>query len=157
MRSVPLKGSFRLGFDGCGRVTEGGFAVQSDGYPPYNLERWPSANDGAEMLRLVFAVAGFASDQLDVSVTERHLLIRGEQKTEGECRHFLHRGIAARRFQRAFLLADGLEVVSADLCDGLLSIDISRRESDTITRTIRIEARDATCGSRTAGPDGPHS
>ncbi len=141
MRSSSLKGSFHLGLDGCGRVVDGGLAIQADGYPPYNLERWPARGDGPATLRLVFAVAGFAPDQLDVSVTERHLLVRGEQKAEGECRQFLHRGIAARRFQRAFLLADGLEVVSADVCDGLLSVVVSRRDPLTATRTIKIEAR----------------
>lgn len=143
MRLTPQKNSFRLDFDGCGRLVEGGTTVQGEGYPPYNLERHPAQAGRPESLRLVFAVAGFASDQLDVSVTERHLLIRGEQKTEGECRNFLHRGIAARRFQRAFLLADGLEVVSADLSDGLLSVEISRRDPVTTVRTIKIGARGA--------------
>lgn len=142
MRPSPLKGSFRLDFEGCGRVVEGGPALQGEGYPPYNLERRPGEDGRPEMLRLILAVAGFASDQLDVFVTERHLMIRGEQKIDGECRQFLHRGIAARRFQRAFLLADGLEVVGADLGDGLLSVDISRRDPDIAVRTIKIEARD---------------
>ena len=138
MRVTTVKVPFRLGLDGFGREV----GASSDGYPPYNLERLPRMCGGPERLRLVFAVAGFAPDQLDVSVTDRHLVVRGEQKNDGDARQFLHRGIAARRFQRTFVLADGLDVTAADLADGILTIDLSCRDICTGTTTINITARD---------------
>lgn len=92
------------------------------------------------MLRITLAVAGFTRDQLDVMLEESQLVVRGRQVDERE-RHFLHRGIAARQFQRAFLLADGMEVLGADLANGLLSIDLVRPEPDRIVRKIDIGAR----------------
>ncbi|HEX8167116.1 MAG TPA: Hsp20 family protein, partial [Beijerinckiaceae bacterium] len=94
-----------------------------------------------ERLRITLAVAGFTRDQLDITLEESQLVIRGRQ-SEDKTRQFLHRGIAARQFQRAFLLADGMEVLGADLSDGLLSIDLARPEPERIIRKIDIAAPD---------------
>ena len=91
---------------------------RGDGYPPYNIERLARTEHDPERLRITLAVAGFTRDQLDVTLEENQLVIRGRQ-TDDKTRHFLHRGIAARQFQRAFLLADGMEVLGADLSNGL--------------------------------------
>ncbi|HEX8416174.1 MAG TPA: Hsp20 family protein [Methylobacterium sp.] len=113
----------------------------SDGYPPYNIERVPRTDHDPERLRITLAVAGFTLDQLDVMLEENQLVVRGRQ-VDDKTRHYLHRGIAARQFQRAFLLADGMEVVGADLSDGLLSIDLTRPEPERIVRKIAIASRD---------------
>ncbi|MBL8674895.1 MAG: Hsp20 family protein [Rhodospirillales bacterium] len=114
----------------------------SDGYPPYNIERI-----GENGLRITLAVAGFASDDLAVEVVENQLNVRGRQKDEPE-RVYLHRGIAARQFQRAFMLADGIEIVGAKLDNGLLAIDLARPAVEPKVKTIRIEtgARDKARG-----------
>src|SRR6476469_9739932 len=109
MTRVPsLSSPFLLGFDEIerllDRVTKG-----SDGYPPYNIERVPLEGAQPERLRITLAVAGFTRDQLDVSVEENQLVIRGKQPDDEKVRQFLHRGIAARQFQRSFVLADGME------------------------------------------------
>ena len=137
MTRVPsLSSPFLLGFDEIerllDRVTKG-----SDGYPPYNIER--VARDGAnpERLRITLAVAGFTRDQLEVSVEETQLVIRGRQQDD-KARQFLHRGIAARQFQRSFVLAEGMEVLGADLKNGLLSIDLARPQPEKIVKTIAI-------------------
>jgi HSP20 family molecular chaperone IbpA len=85
-------------------------------------------------------VAGFTRDQLEISVEDKQLTIRGKQEDE-KTRHYLHRGIAARQFQRTFVLADGIEVKSADLENGLLSIDLIRREPERIVRRVEIGGR----------------
>jgi HSP20 family molecular chaperone IbpA len=125
-----------LGFDEIerllDRVTKG-----SDGYPPYNIERVPRDNASPERLRITLAVAGFTRDQLDVSVEDNQLVIRGRQQDD-KARQFLHRGIAARQFQRSFVLADGMEVLGADLKNGLLSIDLARPQPEKIVKTIAI-------------------
>ena len=95
-----------------------------------------------ERLRITLAVAGFTRDQLDVTLEESQLIVRGRQ-TDDKSRTYLHRGIAARQFQRAFLLADGMEVLGADLSNGLLSIDLARPEPERIVRRIDIATRDA--------------
>jgi HSP20 family molecular chaperone IbpA len=92
-------------------------------------------------LRITLAVAGFTQDQLDVSLEENQLVVRGRQ-VDDKARQFLHRGIAARQFQRAFLLADGMEVLGAELSNGLLSIDLARPEPERIVRKIAIAAKD---------------
>jgi HSP20 family molecular chaperone IbpA len=119
------------------RVGKGG-----DGYPPYNIERitGTSVNGGAaggEALRITLALAGFRREQLEITLEDNHLVIRGRQEDE-KSRDFIHRGIAARQFSRTFVLADGIEVKSADLRDGLLSIDLVRREPDRRVRKIVI-------------------
>jgi HSP20 family molecular chaperone IbpA len=125
-----------LGFDEIermlDRVTKG-----SDGYPPYNIERLARDGQNPERLRITLAVAGFTREQLDVSVEESQLVIRGRQQDD-KSRQFLHRGIAARQFQRTFVLADGMEVLGADLKNGLLSIDLVRPQAERIVKTIAI-------------------
>ena len=141
MSRVPsLSSPFLLGFDEIERVLER-VAKSSDGYPPYNIERLPAAGGSPERLRITLAVAGFTRDQLDVTVEENQLVIRGRQQ-EDKPRHFLHHGIAARQFQRCFVLADGMEVLGADLKNGLLSIDLARPELERIVKTISISDSD---------------
>ena len=113
----------------------------SDGYPPYNIERLPRSEADPERLRITLAVAGFTREELDVSVEENQLIIRGRQQDDKD-RQYLHRGIAARQFQRAFLLADGMQVLGADLKNGLLSVDLARPEPERVIRKINILARD---------------
>jgi HSP20 family molecular chaperone IbpA len=141
MSRVPsLSSPFLLGFDEIERALDR-VAKAADGYPPYNIERIARENGQPERLRITLAVAGFTRDQLDVTVEESQLVIRGRQ-TEDKARHYLHRGIAARQFQRTFVLADGMEVLSADLRNGLLSIDLARPEPERIVKTISIADRD---------------
>lgn len=140
-RLPTLNSPFLLGFDTIERALDRVTRSGTDGYPPYNIERIPAEADEPERLRITLAVAGFTRDQLDVTTEENQLLIRGRQIDERE-RHFLHRGIAARQFQRAFLLADGMKVLSADLSNGLLSVDLARPEPEKQIRRIDILARD---------------
>ncbi len=141
MSRVPsLSSPFLLGFDEIERALDR-VTKASDGYPPYNIERLPRDQHNPERLRITLAVAGFTLDQLDVSVEENQLLIRGRQ-VEEKSRHFLHRGIAARQFQRTFVLADGMEVLGADLKNGLLSIDLVRPQPERLVRTISITPHD---------------
>jgi len=130
MSRVPsLSSPFLLGFDEIermlDRVTKG-----ADGYPPYNVERLARDGQNPERLRITLAVAGFTRDQLDISVEESQLVIRGRQQDD-KSRQFLHRGIA-----------DGMEVLGADLKNGLLSIDLVRPQAERIVRTIAINEQD---------------
>jgi HSP20 family molecular chaperone IbpA len=137
MSRVPsLSSPFLLGFDEIERALDR-VAKAADGYPPYNIERVARENGQPERLRITLAVAGFNRDQLDVTVEESQLVIRGRQHEE-KARQYLHRGIAARQFQRTFVLADGMEVLTADLKNGLLSIDLARPEPERIVKTISI-------------------
>lgn len=140
-RLPTLNSPFLLGFDTIERALDRVSRSATDGYPPYNIERIPADGDDPERLRITLAVAGFTRDQLDVTTEENQLLIRGRQVEERE-RYFLHRGIAARQFQRAFLLADGMKVLGADLSNGLLSVDLARPEPEKQIRRIDILARD---------------
>jgi HSP20 family molecular chaperone IbpA len=138
MTRVPsLSSPFLLGFDEIERLLDR-VSKGSDGYPPYNIERLARDADNPERLRITLAVAGFTRDQLDVSVEENQLLVRGRQQDE-KSRHYLHRGIAARQFQRSFVLADGMEVLGADLKNGLLSIDLARPQPEKIVKSIAIK------------------
>src|SRR5262245_46141775 len=137
MSRVPsLSSPFLLGFDeierALDRVTRAAAA-----YPPYNVDRIARDQDSPERLRITLAVAGFTREQLDVTVEESQLVIRGKQHDD-KSRQYLHRGIAARQFQRTFVLADGMEVLSADLKNGLLSIDLVRPEPQRTVKTINI-------------------
>src|SRR5665647_214233 len=137
MSRVPsLSSPFLLGFDEIerllDRVTKG-----ADGYPPYNIERLARDGNNPERLRITLAVAGFTRDQLDVCIEESQLVIRGRQQDD-KTRQYLHRGIAARQFQRTFVLADGMEVLGADLKNGLLSIDLVRPQPERFVKTIAI-------------------
>jgi HSP20 family molecular chaperone IbpA len=137
MSRVPtLSSPFLLGFDEIERVLDR-VTKGADGYPPYNIERLARDQDHPERLRITLAVAGFTRDQLDVTVEENQLVIRGRQQDD-KSRQYLHRGIAARQFQRTFVLADGMEVLGADLRNGLLSIDLARPEPERVIRTIDI-------------------
>ena len=136
-----------LGFDEIERLIDRVGKAGADGYPPYNIERIAGANGkaaGAETLRITLAVAGFTREQLDVTVEDSQLVIRGKQDDD-KSRDYLHRGIAARQFSRTFVLADGIEVRSADLANGLLSIDLVRHEPARVIRKIDI-------GNRKTGP-----
>ena len=121
-----------LGFDHFERVLDRVTKAQGDGYPPYNVEQ-----TGEQSLRLTLAVAGFSLDDLHVLVEDNQLIVRGKQKDESE-RVYLHRGIAARQFQRAFVLAEGIEVQNAWLDNGLLHIDLVRPQPESRVRKIEI-------------------
>ncbi|WP_349370178.1 Hsp20 family protein [Salinarimonas sp.] len=136
-RQSPFAHPFLLGFDEIEQALDRVAKAAGDGYPPYNIERLPRTADEPEKLRITLAVAGFTRDQLEVTLEESQLVIRGKQ-TDDKTRHYLHRGIAARQFQRSFLLADGMEVVGADLTNGLLSIDLVRPEPERVIRKIDI-------------------
>jgi HSP20 family molecular chaperone IbpA len=139
MSRIPtLSSPFLLGFDEIERALER-VVKSADGYPPYNIERVARSDGRAERLRITLALAGFAADQLDVTVEDNELVIRGKQiEEEQPGRQFLHRGIAARQFQRTFVLADGMEVAGADLRDGLLTVDLERPETARAPRRINI-------------------
>jgi HSP20 family molecular chaperone IbpA len=137
-----LSSPLLLGFEEVERLIDR-VGKGSDGYPPYNIERivGTAANGSAavvvEALRITLALAGFRREQLEITLEDNQLVIRGRQEDD-KSREFIHRGIAARQFSRTFVLADGIEVKSADLRDGLLSIDLVRREPDRRVRKIAI-------------------
>ena len=137
MSRVPsLSSPFLLGFDEIERVLDR-VTKGADGYPPYNIERLVRDGQDPERLRITLAVAGFTREQLDVTIEESQLVIRGRQQDD-KSRQYLHRGIAARQFQRTFVLADGMEVLNADLRNGLLSIDLVRPNPERVVKTIAI-------------------
>jgi HSP20 family molecular chaperone IbpA len=138
---TPFSSPFLLGFDEMERVLDRVAKSGADGYPPYNIERVAQADGKGEILRITLAVAGFGRDQLDVTLEENQLTIRGRQPDD-KARTYLHRGIAARQFQRSFVLAEGMEVKGAELKDGLLSIELVRPEPERVVRRIDIVARD---------------
>ncbi len=142
MSRVPsLSSPFLLGFDEIERALDR-VGKAADGYPPYNIERVPRDGNGPERLRITLAIAGFTRDQLEVTVEENQLVIRGRQQDDDKTRQYIHRGIAARQFQRTFVLADGMEVSGADLKNGLLSIDLMRLEPERVVRSISIKESD---------------
>ena len=133
-----LNSPLLLGFDDIERLLDRAAKAPGDGYPPYNIEKLPRANGSGEIIRITLAVAGFTREQLDVSVEDNQLAIRGKQDDD-KTRTYLHRGIAARQFQRTFVLADGIEVRNASLDNGLLSIDLVRPEPERLVRKIEIK------------------
>ena len=135
-RMTPFSSPLLLGFDAMEKTIER-IAKNGEGYPPYNIERIRSEEDGKLTLRITLAVAGFAESDLDVTTEENQLVIRGKQAEE-ESREYLHRGIAARQFQRSFVLADGMLVTGAELKNGLLSIDLDRPQPERLVRKISI-------------------
>ena len=139
-RMTPFSSPLLLGFDTMEKTLER-LAKSGDSYPPYNIERLPGNQGSAERLRITLAVAGFAEDDLDVTTEENQLVIRGRQR-EDKAREYLHRGIAARQFQRSFVLAEGMEVMRADLKHGLLSIDPDRPAAERLVRKINISVKD---------------
>ncbi len=128
-----LGSPFLLGFERLERLLERSQRASSEGYPPYNVEEIEAG------LRLTLAVAGFAKDELVVTVEDNQLVVRGKQ-LEADGKTFLHRGIAARQFLRSFVLADGIEVSSAALENGLLKIDLARPPAGSPVRTIEIKS-----------------
>ena len=123
-----------LGFDHFERALDRVSKVAADGYPPYNVEQ-----TGENSLRITLAVAGFAMDDLSVQIEDNQLVVRGKQ-TDDKDRVYLHRGIAARQFQRSFVLADGIEVAGASLDNGLLNVDLVRRVVEGKVRSVEIKA-----------------
>ncbi|MCF8533209.1 MAG: Hsp20 family protein [Reyranella sp.] len=133
-----------LGFDQLERTLDR-LAKNAEGYPPYNIERI-----GENGLRITLAVAGFAAGDLAIELVENQLTVRGKQTDDDADRVFLHRGIAARQFQRAFMLADGIEVIGARLDNGLLLIDLLRPTAEPRIRTIHIDTGDTGPGAGNA-------
>lgn len=124
---------YLLGFEQLERLVERTAKTASEGYPPFNIEA-VSENE----YRITLAVAGFREEDLQITVEDRQLVIRGRQSEDSGDRVYLHRGIAARAFQRSFVLADGVEVGVADLEHGLLHIDLRRQAPEMVVQTIRI-------------------
>jgi HSP20 family molecular chaperone IbpA len=122
-----------LGFDHFERALDRVSKVSSDGYPPYNIEQI-----GADALRITLAVAGFSTGDLSITVEDNQLVVRGKQSDDTQ-RVYLHRGIAARQFQRSFVLAEGIDVRGAWLDNGLLHIDLVRPEVESRVRTVAIK------------------
>jgi HSP20 family molecular chaperone IbpA len=122
-----------LGFDHFERALDRVSKVSADGYPPYNVEQL-----GENALRITLAVAGFQMSDLSITVEDNQLVVRGRQ-TDDTQRVYLHRGIAARQFQRSFVLAEGIEVSGASLDNGLLHIDLVRPEAESRVRNVEIK------------------
>jgi HSP20 family molecular chaperone IbpA len=139
-RVTAFSSPLLLGFDQVERKLDRLAKTAGDGYPPYNIERLPKTAEHDEIIRIVLAVAGFAREELEVVIEENELTVRGRQAEE-EARTYLHRGIAARQFQRTFVLAEGIEVLGASLKDGLLSIDLARPLAERVARRIQIDGR----------------
>ncbi|WP_417249395.1 Hsp20 family protein [Celeribacter sp.] len=125
---------FLLGFDQLERLVERTAKADTGGYPPYNIEQ-----SSDHSFRITLAVAGFAESDLSITIEDRQLVVRGRQSEPDEARVFLHRGIAARQFQRSFVLADGVDVTGAQMENGLLHIDLRRAEPETVVQTIQIK------------------
>ena len=123
---------FLLGFDQLERALDRVSKASADGYPPYNIEQVDKNS-----IRITLAVAGFAREELSITVEDTQLIVRGRQTDDAD-RVYLHRGIAARQFQRSFVLADGIEIVGAEVDNGLLHIDLVRPEVQTRERIIEI-------------------
>lgn len=138
-RISSLSSPFLLGFDEVERALDR-VTKSAEGYPPYNVERIEAAGEPLR-LRITLAVAGFSVEQLAVTLEEKELTIRGRQVEDGEGRVFLHRGIAARQFQRTFVLAEGMSVLGAELRNGLLMVDLVRPEPVRQAKRIDIVSR----------------
>nr|WP_174823235.1 Hsp20 family protein [Ruegeria arenilitoris] len=123
-----------MGFEQLERLLERSAKAGNEGYPPYNIEQTSDFS-----YRITLAVAGFAEEDLSITIEDRQLVIRGRQNDDSEGRIFLHRGIAARQFQRMFVLADGVEVGEAIMENGLLHVDLTRAVPETVVQTINIK------------------
>lgn len=134
-RSAVFNSPFLLGFDHLERLLERSAKSAGDGYPPYNIEQLD-----ADRLRITLAVAGFSPDDLSVTIEDKQLVIRGKQ-ADVQDREFIYRGIAARQFQRTFVLADGIEVGGAELANGLLAIELSRPQAPAVVKKIVIRPK----------------
>ncbi|MGI3165307.1 Hsp20 family protein [Pseudooceanicola sp. 200-1SW] len=124
---------YLLGFEQLERLLERSAKSGNEGYPPFNIEQ-----TSEKSYRITLAVAGFAEEDLAITLEDRQLVIRGRQTDDGDGRVFLHRGIAARQFQRSFVLADGVEVGEAVMENGLLHVDLSRAEPERVVQRIDI-------------------
>lgn len=149
-RFAGFNSPFLLGFDHFERILDRVAKTSGEGYPPYNIEQV-----GENGLRITLAVAGFTMDDLSVSIEDNQLVIRGRQNEDDGNRVYLHRGIAARQFQRSFVLAEGIEVIGARLDNGLLHVDLERRIPEPEVRTIPIQS--STNGSGRANGDAKHA
>ena len=138
MTMTLFESPFLLGFEQFERTLNRISKTTGDGYPPYNIEQ--VAENG---IKITIAVAGFPRDNLDLTVEDNQLVVGGKNSADAPDRIFLHRGIAARQFQRSFVLADGIEVVSAALDNGLLSISLERPVAEPVVRTIDIQTTEA--------------
>ena len=125
---------FLLGFEQLERLVERTAKSGNDGYPPYNIEQTSDRS-----YRITLAVAGFTESDLSITVEDRSLVIRGRQADDSANRVFLHRGIAARQFQRSFVLAEGVDVGEAVMENGLLHVDLTRHVPETVVQTVRIK------------------
>jgi HSP20 family molecular chaperone IbpA len=121
-----------LGFEHFERALDRVNKASNDGYPPYNIEQL-----GEDALRITLAVAGFTMADLAITIEDNQLVIRGKQTDDGQ-RMYLHRGIAARQFQRSFVLAEGIEVKGAWLDNGLLHVDLVRPPVEARVRAVPI-------------------
>lgn len=131
-RGPQFTSPFLIGFDQIERVLDRVSKSAGDGYPPYNIEQ-----RGPDALRITLAVAGFSRGELQITLEDNQLVIRGRHEGDGE-RQYLHRGIATRAFQRAFVLAEGMEVAGATLDNGLLDIDLVRPQPNISVKSIDI-------------------
>jgi HSP20 family molecular chaperone IbpA len=145
-KGTGLNSPLLLGFEHLERLLDHVSRATGENYPPYNIEQV-----GTDGLRITLAVAGFAADDLSVSIQDQQLTIRGRRRDEEASRTFLYRGIAARQFQRSFVLADGLEVTAATLDNGLLNIDLQRPKPEVQVRHIKV-----TQGQRSAAAPSVH-
>ena len=132
-RYAGFNSPFLLGFDHFERLLDRVAKTSAEGYPPYNIEQV-----GENGLRITLAVAGFSEDDLAVTIEDNQLVIRGRQAVDDDNRVYLHRGIAARQFQRAFVLAEGIEITGATLASGLLHGDLVRHVPEPQVRTVKI-------------------
>jgi HSP20 family molecular chaperone IbpA len=132
-RATGFNSPLLLGFDHLERMLDRVSKTSAEGYPPYNIEQ-----TGEYKLRITLAVAGFSMDDLQVTVEDNQLVIRGRNSDDETDRHFLYRGIAARQFQRSFLLAEGIEIEGASLDNGLLHVDLEQHIPEPEVRTIPI-------------------
>ena len=144
-RNAPPRGPFfsnplLLGFDEIERLLDQVSKGGNEGYPPYNIEQIAN-EEGIIKLRITLAVAGFNDEDLDITVEDKQLVIKGKQ-TDDPTRTYLHKGIAARQFVRTFVLADGMEVGAANLASGLLSVDLTRTRPERLIKKIKISQAD---------------
>ena len=138
-RNLAFSSPFLLGFEEIERLFDR-VSRTADGYPPYNIERMAANGEKPACLVITLAVAGFDPNEIEVTIEDNELTVSGQQ-SDGAARDYLHRGIAARQFQRTFVLADGMEARGADLKDGLLSIELARPEPQRTVKRIPITSR----------------
>ncbi len=134
-RMTAFNSPLLLGFEHLEQILDRASRTSAEGYPPYNIEQ-----TGENGLRITLAVAGFSVDDLMVTIEDNQLMIRGRQADEAD-RVYIYRGIAARQFQRSFVLAEGIEVTGADIDNGLLHVDLERIVPEPEVRTVPISNR----------------